>query len=375
MPWGVTQDASGHVWYSCFNSYVVGRLDPVSGVMTEWPTWWSHFGIAVDGTSGDVWFTSRYQGADLARLTPGTNTVVYWDTSPYNTLFDVAVDGDGQVWATHRAGGSGALLRLDPQTDHVTAWPIAAASGGPARVYAGPAQVWLSENATSANTIAHIDAATNTVYEFSVPSAGAVPWGITAGNGVVWFGEMAGAIGRLDPSLGSPAASILRATLFTAPRATKRFAPNVYTVAADNHSAQRFDDQISGVTGQGFDEFMYPGMGEVDGVALTPNGADLWVALWDRSRLGRMSTVVHPPPPGSTATSTPTVTRNQTPTTGATPTVTSTVTPTVTPSCTATVTRSPTFRTFTPTRRISLPVILSGYTPTPQKNLRSRGYE
>jgi streptogramin lyase len=206
--WGSSTYGRGDVWATVeFNPAVT--IPPATGntalyVNLEGTNRFRHFhlleaalatvhGVAVDQSSGKVWFTDEGAGM-IGRLDPAVDSssnpvltgspsvaVQLWSTGMGSAPHSVTVDGTGRVYATvSKATVTGAplapsltaqdaIVRIDPQTNELTAWPVT----------------------TNSFTTGAIGAATD-----STPDGIAVD-----GYSNVWFVEtQASRIGMLDPS-------------------------------------------------------------------------------------------------------------------------------------------------------------------------------
>jgi len=120
----VIVDASGMVWYSSFGEQNLGRLDPRTGKVTEFPIK-EHkpgfptglLGLRSDPT-GNLWFGNMYQ-ATIARFDPRTETFKFWplegeenfDAAQINMVSPQSSGVDGKVWSQNN--GFAAVHRLD----------------------------------------------------------------------------------------------------------------------------------------------------------------------------------------------------------------------------------------------------------------------
>jgi streptogramin lyase len=111
MPHDAVVDAQGAVWYSDFGSQFVGKLDPKTGKIVEYPVPLMDakeprgaLDLEID-PSGYVWLGTMYQGV-VARLDPKTQEFKTWkiptfgkgDAARTAMVTPVRVDVDGKVW-------------------------------------------------------------------------------------------------------------------------------------------------------------------------------------------------------------------------------------------------------------------------------------
>src|SRR5687768_15475410 len=112
MPHTVTPDAAGHVWYTGNKNGSVGRLDPQTGAVTEFkmpdPAAKDPH-TAVFDRNGTLWFTLQLSNR-VGRLDPKTGAVTLVtmktpDARPYG----IKIDADGVPWVA--CNGSNCLVK------------------------------------------------------------------------------------------------------------------------------------------------------------------------------------------------------------------------------------------------------------------------
>ena len=117
MPHTVVLDAAGDVWYTGNKNGTVGKLDPDSGQITEFkmpdPAAKDPH-TAVFDADGIMWFTLQ-QSNMLGRLDPVSGevelvTMPVPDARPYG----IKIDADGTPWFA--CNGSNCLVEVDPET-------------------------------------------------------------------------------------------------------------------------------------------------------------------------------------------------------------------------------------------------------------------
>jgi virginiamycin B lyase len=96
-PHGLLVDRQGIVWYTGNGNGTIGRLDPASGKVTEYPTPSGGGGphTLVKADDGVIWFTLQ-SGDKVGRLGPASGRMTQYPTSggPYGITLDRA----GNVW-------------------------------------------------------------------------------------------------------------------------------------------------------------------------------------------------------------------------------------------------------------------------------------
>ncbi len=131
QPHDVIVDKHGTVWYSDFGSEFLGKLDPKTGKVTEYPVAMQKPGYpegSIDlgeDHNGDIWFGMMYQGA-LARFNPASERFQYYPApAKYNDLpyrqgimqinmLGLQSNVDGKVWTND--AGKEVVYRLDLKT-------------------------------------------------------------------------------------------------------------------------------------------------------------------------------------------------------------------------------------------------------------------
>jgi streptogramin lyase len=126
-PHDVVVDRDGMVWYSDFGAMFLGKMDPKTGKVTEYPIPVIKEGFPV-GTldlefdrDGNLWVGLMYQGG-VAKLDTKTGTVQTWsvpkewqtDATQQSFLSPTSWHVDGKVWVKNSDRAQ--ILRLDPVT-------------------------------------------------------------------------------------------------------------------------------------------------------------------------------------------------------------------------------------------------------------------
>jgi streptogramin lyase len=216
QPHDVVLDSDGMVWFSHFGEQFLGKMDPKTGQVWEFPLPVIKAGYPVGSLdlkidrAGDLWLGMMYQGG-IARFDKKTETFTVWSI-PQEWQTDAAQSGhldpsathvDGKVWVKNSDRSQ--ILRLDPASGR---WENLGSYSDPASgrrlgVYGIPADrdnnLYLLDFQSS--NIGRIDAKTGrfTVYRGKIansrPRRGAVDE-----HNRLWFAEYAGnAIGMFDP--------------------------------------------------------------------------------------------------------------------------------------------------------------------------------
>jgi streptogramin lyase len=262
QPHDVILDSEGVAWFTHFGEQFLGRLDPKTLKVSEFPLPVLKEGFPV-GTldleadkAGKLWVSMMYQGG-VARFDPKTETFETWavpkewqtDATQQAFLTPVSSDVDGKVWVKNSDRAQ--ILRLDPATGKwenlgsfkdpatgktITSYGIPAdhdnnlylldfsssdigrldAKTGALTVFKGAIansrprrgrfdaqnRLWFAEY--GGNAIGMLDPETGKVQEWTLPTAWAQPYdAVTDKNGEAWTGSMlSDRVSRLDPKSG-----------------------------------------------------------------------------------------------------------------------------------------------------------------------------
>ena len=145
-PHDVVLDKDGIAWYSSFGEQFVGRLDPKSGEVKEYPIPISKptfpkgsLGLRVD-RDGSLWLGNMYQAA-IVKFDPKTEQFQVWpmpkeyniDASQVNMVRPESSQVDGKVWSQNN--GFAAVHRLDLATGKIETWEPFKTSKRPHNIY------------------------------------------------------------------------------------------------------------------------------------------------------------------------------------------------------------------------------------------------
>lgn len=189
--------SDGSIWWTGMWASLVGRIDPGTGAMEEYPLPASArpHSIVPDG-NGYIWYMGNGNGT-IGRLDPATGDIVEYQTEardPHSAAFHP----NGNLYYT--AQQAGMLGRLNPDTGELTEinteprpYGIQVADDG---------TVWIAYNGT--NKIGALNPETMDIryYEVSDPQTRIRRLGIDS-EGIVWYvNSTMGRIGRLNPETG-----------------------------------------------------------------------------------------------------------------------------------------------------------------------------
>ena len=213
-PHDVIVDEAGTVWFSNFGEQFLGRLDPKSGTVTEYPVPLTRPGFPTGmldletDMEGNLWLSMMYQNG-IARFEKKTATFKTWSVPPEFTNDETQQsmvgpqhwEVDGNVWLND-AGGATAVYRMDMATGAFKRWEPYKNAPGPHSVYGIYAD---SKNNLffcdfGGENIGRIDAKTGALTLFPTPTPRSRPRrGRMDAQDRLWFGEFyGGKIGMFD---------------------------------------------------------------------------------------------------------------------------------------------------------------------------------
>ena len=214
-PHDVIADADGIVWYSSFGEQNLGRLDPKTGKVTEYPVPehkpdfpTGFLGLRAD-KAGNLWLGNMYQ-ATIVKFDRKAGSFQFWplpseqniDAAQVNMASAQSSHVDGKVWAQNN--GFAGVHRLDVATGKIETWePFKnAPKGEPHNIYDVIPDSKNNAYFTDFRQqhIGRVDAVTGEVKLFEIPTARSAPRrGSMDAQDRLWFGEYRGdRIGMFD---------------------------------------------------------------------------------------------------------------------------------------------------------------------------------
>jgi streptogramin lyase len=212
-PHDVIVDGDGMVWYSSFGEQNLGRLDPKTGKVTEFPIEEHKPGFPTGSLGlrsdrdGNLWLGNMYQ-ATIVKFDRKTETFKFWplqgegniDAAQINMVSPQSSAIDGKVWTQNN--GFAGVHRLDIATGAIETWE-------PFRKVPGPHNIYdvIPDSKNNAyftdfrqRHIGRIDTRTGEVKLFATPTPDSAPRrGTMDGQDRLWFGEYRGdRIGMFD---------------------------------------------------------------------------------------------------------------------------------------------------------------------------------
>lgn len=190
MPHTVTLDAEGSVWYTGNKNGTVGRLDPETGKIDVFPmpdpaAKDPH--SAIFDADGTLWFTLQHANMigrlDVASGKIDLVTPPTADSRPYG----IKIDAEGHPWVA--CNGSNCLLRVDPETMALTEIALP----GPATTVRrldidAEGRIWYVNS--SLGRLGRYDPASGEIKEWPSPSGpDSHPYAIAVAGGAIWYNE------------------------------------------------------------------------------------------------------------------------------------------------------------------------------------------
>jgi virginiamycin B lyase len=193
--------ADGSLWWAGQFANRLGRLDPATGDMKEFPLDIADsgpHGLIEDG-DGNIWFTGNYQNY-MGKLNPNTGEVTEYPVpenegvrAPHTPI----IDQDGIVWFTTPSGHVG---RLDPETEKMTISTAPSPGAFPYGININSKGVpWYVD--WRGNRVGRVDPTTGKITEYELPHPDSRPRRIAlTPDDVVWYTDYPrGYLGRFDP--------------------------------------------------------------------------------------------------------------------------------------------------------------------------------
>lgn len=189
-PHSVNVDADGAIWYTGNKNGTMGKLDPATGAVTEYkmpdPAARDPHTAEFDD-NGILWFTLQ-QSNRVGRLDPATGdirlvTMPQERSRPYG----IKVADDGTLWIA--CNGGNCIARMDPDTMEITAIPVSGPGTTVRRLDIDDAgNIWFVNSGLG--RLGRYEPATGTITEWPSPSGpGSHPYAIAVVDGAVWYNE------------------------------------------------------------------------------------------------------------------------------------------------------------------------------------------
>jgi virginiamycin B lyase len=202
-PHGLKEDRAGNIWYTGNTGALIGKLNPKTGDVTEYPmpdpeAKDPH--TLIFDKAGTLWFTVQNANR-IGRLDPKTGEIkLLTPPTAKSRPYGMALDSKGNVFVVQF--GVNSVARVDPKTLEIKEYKLPDPGARPRRVAITPDdKVWYTDYARG--FLGRLDPKTGEVKEWPSPSgAKSAPYGISAINGVLWYSESEASpntVVRFDP--------------------------------------------------------------------------------------------------------------------------------------------------------------------------------
>ena len=189
-PHGLVEDRSGNIWYTGNTGALVGRLDPKTGNVTEYrmpdPEAKDPHTLIFD-RSGMLWFTVQNANR-IGRLDPKSGEIkLLTPPTPKSRPYGMAFDPKGTLFVVQF--GTNKIAAVDPKSLQIREYTLPDPASRPRRVaITSDGGVWYSD--FSRGYLGHLDPASGKVTEWPSPSGPkSEPYGISVIDGAIWYSE------------------------------------------------------------------------------------------------------------------------------------------------------------------------------------------
>jgi virginiamycin B lyase len=187
-PHGLVEDKDGNIWFTANQSTYVGKLNPRNGAVTEYPVPEGVRGphTPIIDQKGKVFFTT--QSGHVGRIDPASGEVKVGSTPTTGTYpYGIQVNSKGVPWYVDFRGNR--VGSVDPVTLVIREYPLPSPDARPRRIALSPDDtVWYTDFARG--YLGRLDPASGAVKEWPSPSGpNSQPYGIAWADGAIWYSE------------------------------------------------------------------------------------------------------------------------------------------------------------------------------------------
>ena len=197
------QAEDGTIWWVGQFGNLMGRLNPATGEMKEYPLPPNAFPHTVElDPKGTPWFTGNKNGS-IGKLDPATGKTTVYKMPDPNAKDPHTLVFDKQGTAFFTLQNSNMVGRLNPETGDIKLITVPVKDSKPYGIkVAADGAVWFSCN--GAPCLFKMDPATMELKEYKLPLGGTTVRRLDiAEDGMIWYVNSGkGRIGRLDPKTG-----------------------------------------------------------------------------------------------------------------------------------------------------------------------------
>lgn len=202
-PHGLVEDRSGNIWYTGNAAGLVGKVNPKTGEVTEYkmpdPEAKDPHTPLFD-RKGIFWFSVQ-GGNKIGRLDPKSGEIkLITMPTPKSRPYGMAVDSKNNVYSV--LFGVNKVARIDPKTLQVKEYDLPSKDARPRRIaITSDDMVWYTDY--SRGYLGRLNPKTGEVKEWQSPSGPkSAPYGISVIKGVIWYSESESSpntVVRFDP--------------------------------------------------------------------------------------------------------------------------------------------------------------------------------
>ena len=203
MPHTVTLDAKGNVWYTGNKNATIGYFDPKTEKITEFkmpdPEAKDPHSAIFDA-NGTLWFTMQLSNR-VGRLDPATGDIKIVEmTAPKARPYGIKIAPDGTPWFA--CNGRPCIVRIDPKTMELTEVTVPGKKGRVRRLdFDSQGNIWYVNSGEG--RLGRYSPATGEIKEWPSPSGPkSHPYAIVVLKDIVWYnesGQRPDALVRFDP--------------------------------------------------------------------------------------------------------------------------------------------------------------------------------
>jgi virginiamycin B lyase len=195
-PHSIVADKDGFIWYTGNSNATIGKLDPKTGKITEYKTKSKDPHSAAFHPNGRLYFTAQ-QSRMIGRLSPETGEITEVATEP--NPYGIQVAADGTLWVAHN--GTNKISSVHPDTLVSRFYEVPDTASRIRRLgFTSDGMVWYGNNR---GKIGRLNPKTGEIKEWPSPSGpSSSPYAFTVVNDIIWYNESGmrpDALVRFDP--------------------------------------------------------------------------------------------------------------------------------------------------------------------------------
>jgi len=196
-PHSIVPDQDGNIWYTGNSNGTIGMLDPETGAVTEYKTQARDPHTATFHPNGNLYFTSQGAGM-LGRLNPKTGDLTEVGTEP--RPYGIQIAADGTVWVAYN--GTNKIGALNPETMEVRYYTVPEPDTRIRRLgLSSDGMVWFVNS--TMGRIGRLNPDTGEIKEWDSPSGPTShPYALAVIDDKIWYNESGrrpDALVRFDP--------------------------------------------------------------------------------------------------------------------------------------------------------------------------------